>query len=112
METGVIDTGITDAIIEGRHGDAFAVLGPHQTPDQTGSLKGGYEFTAWLPQAEAAHILSHGVESAMLRVHPSGMYRALIPSRDYQLRVQHYSGETQIIEDPYRFSPLLTPFEL
>jgi 1,4-alpha-glucan branching enzyme len=105
METSLIEAGAIEAIIDGRHGDAFAVLGPHQSAV-------GYEVKAWLPQAEAAWLITHGVETAMERVHGAGMYRGLSPARDYQIRWRLYTGETQLVEDPYRFLPLLSSFEL
>src|SRR6186997_3557461 len=94
-----------DAIVEGRHGDAFAVLGPRDA----GS---GYEVTAWLPQAQAAALVVQGIEIPMRRISDAGFYRGLSERRDYKIRVQLYSGESQIVEDPYRFPPLLTSFEL
>jgi 1,4-alpha-glucan branching enzyme len=104
METEVALNAL-DAIVEGRHGDAFAVLGPHDS----GS---GYEITAWLPQAQAARLVVQGQESPMTRVRDAGIYRGFSPRRDYKIRAELYTGEAQVIEDPYRFPPILTSFEL
>src|SRR5690242_21916550 len=47
----------------------------------------------------------------MQQTHPSGLFTA--PARDaYKLGVRLHSGEEREFEDPYRFPPLLTPFEL
>ena len=45
---------------------------------------------------------------------PSGFYLAILdePPADYRIRIELYSGETLELDDPYRFPPLLTPFEL
>ena len=102
--------GAFDAIVQGRHGDAFAVLGPHED-------NSGFQITAWLPQAKSAALLIGGASIdarrvEMARVHDSGMFRAISPTREYQLEIRLYTGDTQVIDDPYRFPPLLTPFEL
>jgi 1,4-alpha-glucan branching enzyme len=50
----------------------------------------------------------------MERIHPSGFYVATLDAapEKYRLHIALYSGESLEFEDPYRFSPLLTPFEL
>src|SRR4051812_28553796 len=103
MATGSLtsDAGILEALMSGRHGDAFAVLGPH---DDT--------VTAWLPHAESAWIVNQGIETPMNKVHPVGLYRAAHARRDYRIKIRLFSGELLIVEDPFRFPPLLTPFEL
>ena len=47
-------------------------------------------------------------------VDPAGVYIAKVAKRpiDYRIRIELYSGELCEFDDPYRFSPLLTPFEL
>ena len=92
-----------EAIIEGRHHDPFAVLGPHDL-----------DVRAWLPQAaEAALVIGEDVVK-MERIHPSGFYLAIFdePPTNYRIRIKLYSGESLEFEDPYRFPPLLTSFEL
>ena len=93
-----------ESIVAGRHGDAFAVLGPHE-----GTV------SAWLPQAEAAWLIVPSSNGSavieMTRAHESGLYTATTARLDYRIRVRLYSGELLEIEDPYRFPPLLTPFE-
>ena len=92
-----------EAIVEGREGDPFAVLGPHP-------LGSGTVVRAFLPGARAVgvvdehdHVLANG-ES----VGGAGLFEAYVvamPER-YRLRVA-YETLTTTIEDPYRFGPLL-----
>ena len=90
-------------IVEGRHRDAFSVLGPHEQ-----------EVRAWLPQAQEAFVIAGDKSEPMERIHPSGFFAAARPQPPgpYRLRIQRFSGEIQEFEDPYRFPPLLTSFEL
>ena len=52
----------------------------------------------------------------MIRVHPAGFFEAVIPDRSqlfaYRLIVADSAGAEFELEDPYRFPPLLTPFDL
>jgi len=86
------------AIVEGRHRDPFAVLGPHEN-----------EIRAWLPHTgEASVVLATGAVP-MERVHDAGFFVAKLKgwTGDYRLRSGGYE-----FDDPYRFPPLLTSFEL
>lgn len=65
------------ALIDGRHGDPFSILGPHQTGGMT-------IVRAYLPGAEAVDL----IEAATGRVvtpfsiaHPSGLFAAAAASR-------------------------------
>ena len=51
------------AIVAGRHRDAFGVLGPH-----------GNEIRAWLPHAEDAWVVTSTGSIEMERAHPSGFF--------------------------------------
>ena len=87
-----------DAIVAGRHRDAFSVLGPHEN-----------QIRAWLPHAQDAWVVTPTGSIEMLRVHPTGFFIAELESQPglYRLRSGNYE-----FDDPYRFPPLLTPFEL
>ena len=86
------------AIVEGRHRDPFAVLGPHEN-----------EIRAWLPHTAELSAVIDGEIIPMERVHDAGFFVAELekPAQQYRLRSGTYE-----FDDPYRFPPLLTSFEL
>jgi 1,4-alpha-glucan branching enzyme len=97
-----MDSSTIQKIIEGSHGDPFAVLGPHDG-----------EVRAWLPQAREAFLLAGGERIPMRKEHPQGFYTGELPAGEaYNLAVTLYDGSEQEFEDAYRFPPLLTAFEL
>jgi 1,4-alpha-glucan branching enzyme len=96
-----------DAILGGYHGDPFAILGPHQTET-------GWQIRAFLPQAAEAEVDARGVLHPMQKVHGQGFFVAMLdrdPGR-YTLRLKLWNGRETEIEDPYRFPPLLSDFDL
>src|SRR5579871_6466973 len=102
------NSGVTDAqiqaITQGSHRDAFSFLGPHENV-----------VRAWLPQAREAFVVAGDLVTAMEPVVGAvGLFVAqlIAPSADYKIRIRLYSGESQEFDDPYRFPPLLTSFEL
>ena len=97
-----------DAIVGGYHGDAFRILGPHAVAGD------GWEIRAFLPEAAAAEVIWHGVAYPMTKKHSQGFFTASFPTEpsEYRLRIQTEEGPVREIEDPYRFPPLLTDFDL
>jgi 1,4-alpha-glucan branching enzyme len=102
-----------EAIVGGYHGDAFRILGPHQLTDRSdGSQR--WVIRAFLPQASGAEVLIGGAAVAMEKRHAHGFFSAPFdhePS-DYRIRVHLWNGATEEFDDPYRFPPLLTDFDL
>ncbi len=100
------DASRIDAIIRGRLGDPFAVLGPQRTSD-------GVALTVFAPDAaEVTAIGSDGSEiAALTRINPEGVFHAALPASHkpgapYRLRLRagDHSWER---DDPYRFGPVL-----
>ena len=97
------------ALMSGHHGDPFSVLGVHQA--------GGSRIVRTLqPHAERVEIIDNeGMALAeMQRVHPDGLFAALMPPRlrHYRLRLTTTVGDTVDIEDPYRFPTTLGDMDL
>jgi 1,4-alpha-glucan branching enzyme len=104
-------------IIQGEHGDPFHVLGEHPV-----KLAGqpGVALRAFLPQAAQVWALrsSAGVSQVLPfeRIHEDGFFEVFIPGEPrmfpYRLRVKPTLGEQYECEDPYRFPPVLSEFDL
>ena len=96
-----------EAIVNGSHGDPFSVLGPHRADDS-------WEVRAFLPQAMDAAVLVDGAEHPMRKVRAEGFFIATLaadPGR-YKLRLTLWNGSQTEVEDPYRFAPLVSEFDL
>src|SRR6185312_9845147 len=101
-----------EAIAGGFHGDPFRILGPHRLGDESSGDK--WEIRAFLPQAAEVSVVHAPGTVPMERVHADGLFSAELSERPehYLFRVKKYDGEAFEIEDPYRFPPLLTDFDL
>ncbi|CAA7619288.1 1,4-alpha-glucan branching protein GlgB [Magnetospirillum sp. SS-4] len=97
----LVSFGDAEALAHGRHGDPFAVLGPHRA-------KGGAIIRAIQPQARRVSVLVAAGEVDMKRVHDDGLFAVrLAKAEPYRLVVEHHDGQVFEIDDPYRFPPLL-----
>ena len=95
------------ALVEGRHGDPFALLGPHAT-DASPLVR------AFLPGADAAEVIDAAGKriAALDRTNPAGFFEGPVPlTGPYRLRVQTH-GTTYETEDPYRFGSTLGDLDL
>ena len=95
------------AIVEGRHSDPFRYLGLHTEGDKT-------VVRAFLPEASKVDAIDeHGGSAELARIHDAGLFAGALPngSKRYQLRARF--GEKVVnLDDPYRFPPVLTDFDL
>ncbi|PZA09073.1 1,4-alpha-glucan branching enzyme [Rhodopseudomonas palustris] len=95
------------AVLEGRHADPFHYLGAHPQD-------GGTVVRVLLPDAGAVEVIGANGETAQLeRLHESGLFAGPVPggSPPYTLRAR-FGDETVELQDPYRFPPILTDFDL
>ena len=79
------------------------------TPRGTSSV-----VRAFLPEASNVEAIGeHGETAALARIHDAGLFVGALPngSKRYQLRARF--GDTVVdLDDPYRFPPVLTDFDL
>ena len=99
------DDAALDALANGTHGDPFALLGPHPDGGETSVI-------TFQPGAGAVTLLAGGTEQAMTRIHPAGIFRGTMQGNDgYRLRVA-WDEDAREIDDPYRFAPLLSEYDI
>jgi 1,4-alpha-glucan branching enzyme len=123
-----------EAIIGGYHGDAFSVLGPHPITIEKG--KTAWEIRAFLPQAKSATVVLNGALNGNLtgalsgtapaipavipavipmeKQHHEGFFVATLNTLPvaYRFRIEDFHGGEALIEDPYRFGPIISDFDL
>ena len=98
-----------NAIVEGRHRDPFAILGPHRS--------GGSRLVrCFQPDATSVSLIdaSGKLIVAMQKVHDGGIFEGQLPPRQrrYALRVTSSDGAAFDVEDPYRFPSTLGEMDL
>lgn len=114
-QNGRPETGVIEAIAEGRHGDVFSVLGPHVLSG-TGA-DAILCIRAFLPGAEGVEVLAADgaplgqLEQLDSRGFFSGAIAGLGADTGYRLRVSWPGGE-EIRDDPYRFPTTLGALDL
>ena len=105
-----------EQVVRGEHPDPFRVLGPHSARWEGAE---GTVIRAFLPQAQKAQVLVEGkpeLAQPMTRTHPEGLFEAFFPDRldafPYCFWLVTPEGHPQALDDPYRFPPLLSDFDL
>ncbi|MGO3929375.1 1,4-alpha-glucan branching protein GlgB [Rhodopseudomonas pseudopalustris] len=95
------------AVLEGRHADPFQYLGPHSEDNRV-------VVRALLPDATAVEAVGeHGETAHLERVHESGLFAGSLPNGSHRYQLRARFGDTTVdLEDPYRFPPILTDFDL
>ena len=95
------------AIVRGRHGNPFGVLGMH------GGGSEPLRVNVFAPAAASVTVLRKPRDEAVVelaKVHPEGFFSGTLPDGtqrfDYRLRLSA-GAESWIVEDPYGFGPVL-----
>lgn len=113
-----VSIGSFASLLEGRHDNPFEILGPHEVVEDGRRL---LAVRAYLPDSQQAWVVdsAHGESRPMRRIHPAGLYEALLPPHEetnhamrYQLRIADSRGGEKMTHDPYAFPPLLTDYDL
>ncbi|PRD38857.1 UNVERIFIED_CONTAM: glgB [Trichonephila clavipes] len=85
------------ALVEGRHGDPFAVLGPHHD---------GKRLVLRVFQPGAEQVWALTPDPLELQALGQGLFAGEVPSADYRLRAEG-GGATWDWDDPFRHGPVL-----
>src|SRR5689334_10069396 len=75
----MLDADAVLAVVEGRHGDPFAVLGPHRVQTTDGAA---VAVRAIVPGATAVRVVpADSPPTSMERLHPVGFFEAVLSDR-------------------------------
>jgi 1,4-alpha-glucan branching enzyme len=96
------DADTVRALVAGRHGDPFSVLGPH------GSGASAH-VTAFVPGAVAVDLLPARGKPKPMSSHPEAddVFFVAFSGGKYRLRARSADGAEWEFDDPYRFGPVL-----
>ncbi|MCX6633095.1 MAG: 1,4-alpha-glucan branching protein GlgB [Candidatus Solibacter sp.] len=101
-----------EAIVNGYHGDAFRILGPHSVRKKSGQPR--WEVRAFFPHADTAAVVAGGARYEMVKKHAQGFFVAALDGEPgpYVLRAHLWDGREVEIDDPYRFGPQISESDL
>ncbi len=108
-----------DLILRADHSDPFHVLGAHPVKVDG---KPAIAIRAFLPDAAKVWVI-RGAETGassgqtpLERVHPQGFFEGVFPGETqpfpYRFRIEDDGGQVRETDDPYRFPPVLSDFDL
>ena len=104
----VDDSAAIEALVNGLHGDPFALLGPHQTPT-------GIILRTLQPGADSVEVFSRKTDAklaVMAKANPVGLFVAMLQEFEpYYFKVS-WNGAIQETEDPFSFPLLLSDFDI
>jgi 1,4-alpha-glucan branching enzyme len=107
--TGLLPAGAAEALLEGTHGDPFAVLGPHLRETHGQQV---LTIAALAPEASTVRVIETGGSGVwdLAVEHPGGVFTLAIPERSapfaYKLEITRH-GQTWQQEDACRFGSTL-----
>ena len=96
-----------ELIRQAAHGDPFSVLGPHV------QSSGRVSVRAFIPGAAQVLVVAASTQrvlATLARRHDDGFFERVLTARlqtPYQLHVRWADGSEVVLEDPYRFGPVL-----
>ena len=98
-------------MVLGEHGRPQDVLGRH-----AGAEPGRVTVRAFYPYAKSLGLVIDGGDSLpMAKAHRDGLFEVsteMAEGAGYQFAVEDYHGNTRVEEDPYRFPPQVSDFDL
>ncbi|HEY5996393.1 MAG TPA: hypothetical protein VIU29_05190, partial [Candidatus Deferrimicrobiaceae bacterium] len=103
-----------ELLAEARHWDPFSVLGPHPADGR------GVAIRVIYPPAAHVHVLTGSggktVRTAMTRIHPCGIFEAVVPGAAgplrYRLEITNPDGHCWEQDDPYAVGLVLSDFDV
>ncbi|MGD9874158.1 MAG: 1,4-alpha-glucan branching protein GlgB [Kiritimatiellia bacterium] len=101
------------SVVRGRCAQPAGILGMHPL----GGQQAGVSVRTFQPYAKEVAVVPRdgGDPRPMSRVHNDGFFELSVPGAkmfDYRLRMTGFDGHTWELDDPYRFPPQITDFDL
>jgi 1,4-alpha-glucan branching enzyme len=100
------------SLVSGDHGNPFELLGPHPVSDETISIRA---FCSYAKSMEVV-LAPSGDRYSMVRIHDDGFFEITVPGSlphfAYQLDIETYEGQNEMVADPYAFGPTLSDYDL
>jgi len=93
-----------ELLVRGEHSDPFRVLGPHKS-------KNGFSIRCFLPGEKEAWVVIGRKRYKMSLLDEAGFFSVDIQSKKTELLYEIEAGGRRF-QDPYRFPPLLSDFDL
>jgi 1,4-alpha-glucan branching enzyme len=101
------DRAAIEALIEGTHGDPFALLGPHAGPDGTFA-----RAILWGAEEASAFSLAGASLGKLTRVDDRGLFEGKVRGKPRPLKYRcRGKGAEWWVADPYSFGPVLGPLD-
>jgi 1,4-alpha-glucan branching enzyme len=101
-----------ELLVRGMHPDPFAVLGPHDS-------NAGLVIRVFRPNVRGVELSEFGDpdHTTFTRIHADGLFELTLPGAereafDYRIRLLWPDGSASEIDDPYRYGPVLTDFDI
>lgn len=108
-----LGTSFKHSLMTSGFGDPFSVLGIHPSDE------GGHFIRVCYPNAKQVEVISLDEQKTigvMEKIHPFGLFQLNLPDVQeifaYKLRVFFDDGHNYVTHDPYRFTPVLSDFDL
>ena len=102
-----------ESILNAEHSDPFHILGAHVVEWEE---KPAIAVRAYLPGAKEVWVLRESEAFPAQLIHADGFFEAVFPNQAqafrYRLRANYGDGNEVEFEDPYRFPPTLSEFDL
>ena len=101
-----------ERICDASHEDPFSVLGPHRMSDGRVSVR------AFMPGAQQVLVIdadSGRVLATLAKRHDSGFFERVLTAAlhsTYRLHVRWADGNEMVMDDPYRFPPVLSDMDV
>ena len=113
MNNNKLDQKIIDAVVSGNYGDPFAVLGMHANQND-----GKLYVRTFQPEAKNVWICEYDSEKEigqLEKINGAGLFQIDLKTKErfaYKLKLEYWAGHKQIVEDIYRFSPILGEMDI